>query len=42
MAFVAAPTICIVAPDAWCGHGLASWWLISEALDKIDEHSHEK
>ena len=33
------PDDCIVAPDAWCEHGLASWWLISEALDKIDQRA---
>ena len=22
------PDECLVAPDAWCEHGLASWWLI--------------
>jgi hypothetical protein len=22
------PDDCLVAPDAWCQHGLASWWLI--------------
>ena len=27
------PDECIVAPDAWCEHGLASWWLILRALD---------
>ena len=31
------PDDCIVAPDAWCEHGLASWWLISKALDNIDQ-----
>ena len=31
------PDDCIVAPDAWCEHGLASWWLINEALDRLDE-----
>jgi hypothetical protein len=25
------PDDCLVAPDAWCGHGLASWWLILSA-----------
>ena len=28
------PDDCIVAPDAWCTHGLASWWLIIDALDE--------
>jgi len=27
------PDECIVAPDAWCEHGLASWWLILRALE---------
>ena len=27
------PDECLVAPDAWCEHGLASWWLILDALD---------
>jgi hypothetical protein len=26
------PDECLVAPDAWCEHGLASWWLILGAL----------
>ena len=26
------PDDCVVAPDAWCDHGLASWWLIMRAL----------
>ena len=26
------PDECIVAPDAWCEHGLASWWLIVQDL----------
>jgi hypothetical protein len=30
------PDDCIVAPDAWCEHGLASWWLISRELDRLD------
>jgi hypothetical protein len=28
------PDECLVAPDAWCEHGLASWWLILGALDQ--------
>ena len=28
------PDDCIVAHDAWCVHGLASWWLIMHALDE--------
>jgi hypothetical protein len=31
------PDDCIVAPDAWCEHGLASWWLVSQALERFDE-----
>ena len=27
------PDDCLVAPDGWCEHGLASWWLILRALD---------
>ena len=30
------PDDCIVAPDAWCAHGLASWWLITRALERHD------
>ena len=26
------PDECLVAPDGWCEHGLASWWLILDAL----------
>src|SRR5688572_15947259 len=22
------PDECLVTPDAWCDHGLASWWLL--------------
>jgi hypothetical protein len=36
------PDDCIVEPDAWCEHGLASWWLISEALDRIDEQTRSR
>ena len=28
------PDDCLVLPDAWCAHGLASWWLILGALDE--------
>ena len=28
-----APDECLVAPDGWCDHGLASWQLILDALD---------
>ena len=35
------PDDCIVVPDGWCEHGLASWWLISQALDALDQqHRH--
>ena len=27
------PDVCVVSPDGWCEHGLASWWLILRALD---------
>lgn len=27
------PDECQVVPEAWCEHGLASWWLILRALD---------
>ena len=27
------PDECVVAPDAWCSHGLASWSLILASLD---------
>ena len=30
------PDECLVAPAAWCEHGLASWWLVLEALDALD------
>jgi len=33
------PDDCIVAPDAWCEHGLASWWLVSHALERFDEET---
>ena len=33
------PDDCIVSPDAWGEHGLASWWLISRALDTFDRQS---
>lgn len=28
------PDECLVAPRAWCEHGLASWWLILRAIDE--------
>jgi hypothetical protein len=27
-----APDECMVTPETWCRHGLASWWLILEDL----------
>lgn len=27
------PDECLVAPDAWCRHGLASWLLILAVID---------
>lgn len=27
------PDECLVAPDAWCEHGIASWALVLAALD---------
>lgn len=27
------PDDCLVSAEGWCGHGLASWWLILRALD---------
>jgi RimJ/RimL family protein N-acetyltransferase len=27
------PDDCLVRPEGWCAHGLASWWLILRALD---------
>jgi len=27
------PDECLVTPAGWCAHGLASWWLILQALD---------
>jgi hypothetical protein len=31
------PDECLVAPDECCRHGLASWWLILQALDADHE-----
>jgi hypothetical protein len=28
------PDECLVTPDSWCQHGLASWWLILTSLDE--------
>jgi hypothetical protein len=30
------PDDCLVAPAAWCDHGLASWWLVLRTLDRPD------
>jgi hypothetical protein len=30
------PDECLVAPEAWCEHGLASWALILAALERED------
>jgi hypothetical protein len=27
------PDDCLVTPEGWCGHGLASWWLVLQALE---------
>jgi hypothetical protein len=27
------PDDCLVRPDGWCRHGLASWWLVLDRLD---------
>ena len=35
------PDECIVAPDGWCEHGLASWWLIVQALGEADRIARE-
>jgi hypothetical protein len=36
------PDECLVAPERWCEHGLASWWLILRALgdhrDQAGDH----
>jgi hypothetical protein len=29
------PDECLVAPDSWCEHGLASWYLVLRALDEM-------
>lgn len=28
-----APDECLTTPTGWCDHGLASWWLILDALE---------
>lgn len=30
------PDECLVTPDAWCEHGLASWWLVLGTLGDVD------
>ena len=27
------PDDCLVSPEGWCAHGLASWWLVLRAMD---------
>jgi len=27
------PDDCLVAPEGWCEHGLASWWLVVRSLE---------
>ena len=27
------PDDCLVTPEGWCAHGLASWWLVLRAMD---------
>ena len=27
-----APDECLVEPEGWCEHGLASWWLILDEM----------
>ncbi len=29
-----APDDCLVTPEGWCAHGLASWWLLLRAIDQ--------
>jgi hypothetical protein len=33
------PDECLVAPEGWCEHGLASWTLIVSALAREDANS---
>ena len=35
------PDECLVAPDGWCEHGLASWALILAAVDEADRASRQ-
>jgi hypothetical protein len=32
-----APDECLVAPDGWCEHGLASWALILATIDEFGQ-----
>lgn len=32
------PDECLVTPDGWCEHGLASWAMILDALAREDAH----
>lgn len=32
-----APDECLVTPGGWCQHGLASWALILEELEELEE-----
>ena len=34
------PDDCLVAPDGWCDHGLASWALVLDHLDETDRARH--
>lgn len=29
------PDECLVEPQAWCEHGLASWWLVLDSLGDV-------
>ncbi|HUF33347.1 MAG TPA: hypothetical protein VMN58_09100 [Acidimicrobiales bacterium] len=31
------PDECLVAPEGWCEHGLASWWLVLADLAHDDD-----
>ena len=31
------PDECLVAPESWCAHGIASWKLILDDLERHDE-----
>lgn len=30
------PDVCLVEPQGWCEHGLASWWLVLAALGDVE------